>query len=95
MTTDRQPPVQNRAVSFESAACCFLVSADAMLRARPAIAFALLNHILMSGFFFNQGFFIRLFLSSNLSCLIDWRASRPGRERASLPRVESSSRGAF
>jgi hypothetical protein len=66
-----------------------------MLRARPAIAFAPLNHILMSGFFFNQGFFIRLFLSSNLSCLIEWRASRPGRERASLPRVESSSRGAF
>jgi hypothetical protein len=32
-----------------------------MLRARPAAAFALLNHILINGFFFNQGFFIRLF----------------------------------
>jgi hypothetical protein len=29
-----------------------------MLRARPAAAFALLNHILINGFFFNQGFAI-------------------------------------
>ena len=35
-----------------------LVSAEAMLRARPAAAFALLNHILINGFFFNQGFAI-------------------------------------
>ena len=32
-----------------------------ILRARPAAAFALLNHILINGFFFNQGFAIRLF----------------------------------
>jgi hypothetical protein len=29
-----------------------------MLRVRPAAAFALLNHILINGFFFNQGFAI-------------------------------------
>jgi hypothetical protein len=29
-----------------------------MIRARPAAAFALLNHILINGFFFNQGFAI-------------------------------------
>jgi hypothetical protein len=29
-----------------------------MLRARPAAAFALLNHILINGFFFSQGFAI-------------------------------------
>jgi hypothetical protein len=29
-----------------------------MLRARPAAAFALLNHILINGFFLNQGFAI-------------------------------------
>jgi hypothetical protein len=40
-----------------------LVYAEAMLRARPAAAFALLNHILINGFFFNQGFAIRLFPS--------------------------------
>jgi hypothetical protein len=33
-----------------------LASAEATLRARPAAAFALLNHILINGFFFNQGF---------------------------------------
>jgi len=29
-----------------------------MLRARPAVAFTLLNHILIHGFFFGQGFAI-------------------------------------
>jgi hypothetical protein len=43
-----------------------LVSAEAMLRARPAAAFALLNHILINGFFFNQGFAIRLFPSNTV-----------------------------
>jgi hypothetical protein len=33
-------------------------SAEAALRARPAAAFAALNHMLISGFFFNQGFAI-------------------------------------
>jgi hypothetical protein len=37
-----------------------------MLRTRPAAAFALLNHILINGFFFNQGFAIRLFPSNTL-----------------------------
>ena len=32
-----------------------------MLRARPAAAFVLLNHILINRFFFNQGFAICLF----------------------------------
>jgi hypothetical protein len=40
-------------------ACCLLVSAEAAALARPAAAFALLNHMLISGFFFSQGFFIR------------------------------------
>jgi hypothetical protein len=43
-----------------------LASAEAMLRARPAAAFALLNHILINGFFFSQGFAIRFVLSNRL-----------------------------
>ena len=62
LTADCQTPVQNRTVCFVSSACCFLVSAEAMLRARPAAAFTLLNHILINGFFFNQGFAIYVFL---------------------------------
>jgi hypothetical protein len=43
-----------------------LVSADAMLRARPAAAFARLNHILINGFFFDQEFAIGLFPSNSV-----------------------------
>jgi len=50
-----QMPVQNRTVCFVSAACCLLASAEAALRERPAAAFAALNQMLISGFFFNQG----------------------------------------
>lgn len=49
-------PVHNRTICFVSAACCLPASAAAALRARPAAAFAALNHMLISGFFFNQGF---------------------------------------
>ena len=57
--------VQNRTVCLVSSACRLRVSAEAMLRARPAAAFAPLNHILISGFFFNQGFFIACSLSKH------------------------------
>jgi hypothetical protein len=43
-----------------------LVSTEAMLRTRPAAAFALLNHILINGFFFSQGFAICLFPSNTV-----------------------------
>lgn len=46
---------QNRTACFVSAACCLLASAEAALRARPAATFAALNHMIIGGFFFNQG----------------------------------------
>ena len=63
LSADCQAPVQNWMVCFVSAACCLRASAEATLRARPAAAFAALNHMLISGFFFNQGFAIYLFPS--------------------------------
>ena len=47
-SADCQAPVQNRTVFLERSDCCLLISAEAMLRARPAAAFALLNHMLIS-----------------------------------------------
>ena len=35
---------------------CFLISALACTRARPAATLALLSHMLMNGFFFSHGF---------------------------------------
>ncbi len=61
LNADCQAPVQNWTVCFVSAACCLRASAEATFRARPAAAFAALNHMLISGFFFNQGFAIYLF----------------------------------
>ena len=63
LSADCQAPVQNWRVCFVSAACCLLASAEATLRARPAAAFAALIHMLIGGFFFNQGFAICLFPS--------------------------------
>jgi len=57
-----------------NAAWCLPASAEAALRARPAAAFAALNHMLISGFVFNQGFAIRLFPSM-------------GRDLYSMPRT--------
>ncbi len=59
-----------------SAACCLLASAEAALRARPAAAFAALSHMLISRFFFNQGFAIDLVPSM-------------GRDWHSMPRTTS------
>jgi hypothetical protein len=78
LTADCQAPVQNRRVCFESLDCCLIISAEAMLRARPAAAFALLNHMLISGFFFSQGFFILLSPSSAVLTAPARRASDPG-----------------
>jgi hypothetical protein len=69
LNADCQAPVQNWTVCFVSAACCLRASAEATLRARPAAAFAALNHMLISGFFFNQGFAIYLFPSMGRSRL--------------------------
>ena len=44
---------------FVSSACCLPASAEATVRARPAARFAPLNHMLIHGFFFNQGLAIR------------------------------------
>ena len=63
LSADCQAPVQNWTVCFVSAACCLRASAEATLRVRPVAAFAALNHMLISGFFFNQGFAIYLFPS--------------------------------
>ena len=57
-----------------------------MPRARPAAAFALLNHILINGFFFNQGSAIRLFPSQRWTSIM---ASRP-EARTSVRRAARS-----
>jgi hypothetical protein len=44
-----------------------------MLRPRPAAAFTLLNHILIIGFFFNQGFAIALFPSKIVLDFVPYR----------------------
>ena len=72
LSADCQAPVQNWTVCFVSAACCLLASAKATLRARPAAAFAALNHMLISGFFFNQGFAIDLLPSMGRARGLHW-----------------------
>jgi hypothetical protein len=55
-----------------------LASAEAMPRTRPAAEFALVNHILISGFFFNQGF----------AMLISFETVRPDHQMAVGERKE-------
>ena len=54
-------PLQNRIIclwlSAIIEAVCRCASAVAALRAAPSMVFAPLSHMLMNGFFFNQGFF--------------------------------------
>ncbi len=49
-------PVQARAACLIARDCCLAMTAVAALRPRPAKAFALLSHRLISGFFLLQGF---------------------------------------
>jgi len=60
-----------------NAACCLPASAEAALRARPDAAFAALSHMLISGFFFNQGFAMDLFLRSGAGLAQDVAQADP------------------
>ena len=63
------PPVQNRTICFVLsgvvAAVWRFASAVARLRADPITALAPLSHMLISGFFFSQGFLMRSQLKGN------------------------------
>ena len=63
-----------------------------MLRARPAAAFALLNHILINGFFFNQGFAICLFPSNTVLDFDHSVHARSPNERGAEPQGRNTAK---